>query len=143
MGLFTSQMQLQLQLDVQIRIQIRIRRQILIPDTFNVRIVVRDAIAKTESSSISSYSSLSSTSSSSLGRKHHQLADKSLTAARSQTNRRTVAPWDSETIGYIKVAPPTRNHMKSEFHMANIVARGHGAWSMGQAEAATMKAMNE
>lgn len=46
MGLFTSQMQLQLLLDVQIQIQIRIRRQILIPDTFNVRIVARDAIER-------------------------------------------------------------------------------------------------
>lgn len=133
MGLFTSQMQLQLRPEMQIRMQIQIRRQILIPDTFNVR-----NCSKTSSisSSASASSSLSSCCSSSPGRKHHPLADKSLTAAHSQTNRRT-------TIGYIKVAPPTRDHMKRELHKAHIVARGE-AWGMGQAEAAaTMKAMNE
>lgn len=136
MGLFTSQMQLQLRPEMQIRMQIQIRRQILIPDTFNVRNCSK---TKSETSSISSSasasSSLSSCCSSSPGRKHHPLADKSLTAAHSQTNRRT-------TIGYIKVAPPTRDHMKRELHKAHIVARGK-AWGMGQAEAATMKAMNE
>lgn len=136
MGLFTSQMQLEMQ--IRIRMQIQIRRQILIPDTFNVRNCSK---TKSETSSISSSasasssSSLSSCCSSSPGRKHHPLADKSLTAARSQTNRRT-------TIGYIKVAPPTRDHMKRELHKAHIFARGE-AWGMGQAEAATMKAMNE